>query len=127
MADTITGVDFVSVPAADFEGGVAFYGEVLGLPRSTYLPDRAFAEFQAGNLTLSVFRPDALGMDASLTGTPIALRVDDVAEARGRLQAAGVSFEGDVLDTGVCHMAFLRDPQGNPLVLHHRYAPRVTA
>ncbi len=125
-ADTITGVDFVSVPAADFEAGVAFYGETLGLPRSTYLPDRGFAEFETGNLTLSVFRPDAIGMDASVTGAPIALHVDDVAEARARLEAAGVSFEGDVTDTGVCHMAFLRDPQGTSLILHHRYAPRET-
>ena len=123
-ADTITGVDFVSVPAADFEAGVAFYGETLGLPRGTYLPDRGFAEFQAGNLTLSLFRPDAIGMDGSVTGAPIALQVEDVAAARTRLEAAGVSFDGDVTDTGVCHMAFLRDPQGNPLVLHHRYAPR---
>jgi hypothetical protein len=31
---------------------------------------------------------------------------------------------GDVLDSGVCHMAFFRDPDRNDLMLHHRYAPR---
>ena len=47
----------------------------------------------------------------------------DVAAARAELEAKGVEFEGDILDTGVCHMAFFRDPDGNALMLHRRYAP----
>ena len=50
--------------------------------------------------------------------------VDDVAAARAELEAKGVEFNGDILDTGVCHMAFFADPDGNDLMLHHRYAPR---
>jgi hypothetical protein len=46
-----------------------------------------------------------------------------VAAARAKLESAGVEFEGDILDTGVCHMAFFRDPDGNALMLHRRYAP----
>jgi predicted enzyme related to lactoylglutathione lyase len=122
--DIITGTDFVSIPAADFDAGVAFYGETLGLRRSNYLPERGFAEFETGTLTLAVFRPDAIGMDADATACPIALHVDDVEAARERLASAGVGFDGETRDTGVCHMAFLHDPQGNPLMLHHRYAPR---
>jgi predicted enzyme related to lactoylglutathione lyase len=53
-----------------------------------------------------------------------ALHVDDVAAARADLEQKGVSFSGDILDTGVCHMAFFTDPDGNDLMLHHRYAPR---
>ena len=53
-----------------------------------------------------------------------ALRVPDVAEARKELEAKGVEFHGETLDTGVCHMAFFRDPDGNALVLHRRYAPK---
>ena len=56
---------------------------------------------------------------------PLALHVDDVAEARATLEARGVEFAGDTLDTGVCHMAFFADPDGNALMLHHRYAKRV--
>jgi hypothetical protein len=37
-----------------------------------------------------------------------------------------VEFRADTLDTGVCHMAFFEDPDGNALMLHHRYAPRST-
>jgi hypothetical protein len=28
------------------------------------------------------------------------------------------------MDSGVCHMAHFRDPDGNALMLHHRYAPK---
>jgi predicted enzyme related to lactoylglutathione lyase len=52
--------------------------------------------------------------------------VDDVAAARAALEQRGVEFSGDILDTGVCHMAFFADPDGNALMLHHRYAPRAT-
>ena len=54
---------------------------------------------------------------------PIALRVPDVAKAREQLETAGVEFHGETLDTGVCHMAFFSDPDGNALMLHRRYAP----
>jgi predicted enzyme related to lactoylglutathione lyase len=52
-----------------------------------------------------------------------ALHVDDVAAARKQLEAKGVQFVGEILDTGVCQMAFFSDPDGNDLMLHRRYAP----
>ncbi len=124
-SDLVRGVDFVSVPAHDLDRAVAFYGGTLGLPRSAYMPDRGFAEFETGNLTLSVIVPARMGLPHHVSRNAIALHVDDVAAARARLEAAGVSFEGDIFDTGVCHMAFFADPDGNALMLHHRYAPRV--
>jgi predicted enzyme related to lactoylglutathione lyase len=122
----VTGVDFVAVPTRDMERAAAFYGETLGLPRSVYIPERHFAEFETGNLTLSVINPEGMGMEHHVARSGIALHVDDVAAARARLEAAGVTFMGDILDTGVCHMAFFADPDGNVLLLHHRYAPRAT-
>ena len=65
-----------------------------------------------------------MGMEHHVSPNPIALHVDDVEAARARLQASGVTFMGDTFDTGVCHMAFFADPDGNALMLHHRYAPR---
>jgi predicted enzyme related to lactoylglutathione lyase len=123
---TVKGVDFVPVPARDLGVAAEFYGETLGLLRSVYMPDRHFAEFETGNLTLSVFLPDQMGMDYHAHQNPIALHVDDVEAARASLEGKGVSFQGDTLDTGVCHMAFFADPSGNALMLHHRYAPRHT-
>jgi predicted enzyme related to lactoylglutathione lyase len=125
-SELVRGVDFVGIPTHDIPAAAVFYGEVLGLPRSVYMPDRHFSEFETGNLTLSVYDPGKMGMQHERNPNPIALHVDDVAEARSRLEERGVKFHGDVLDTGVCHMAFFSDPDGNALMLHHRYAPRHT-
>jgi len=122
----ITGVDFVSVPTHDLERAVAFYGETLGLPCSVHMPERGFAEFETGNLTLSVISPEKMGLEYHVSHTHIALHVDDVEAARAALQERGVVFGGDTFDTGVCHMGFFTDPDGNALMLHHRYAPRTT-
>jgi predicted enzyme related to lactoylglutathione lyase len=123
----VTGVDFVSVPTQDLERAVAFYGTTLGLHRSVYHPDRNFAEFETGTLTLNVHNPERMGIGSfSANKNHVALHVEDVAAARARLEERGVTFAGDTFDTGVCHMAFFSDPDGNALMLHHRYAPRVT-
>ena len=58
----VTGVDYVSVPTQDLERAVAFYGETLGLPRSVYRPERNFAEFETGTVTLSVVDPERMGI-----------------------------------------------------------------
>jgi predicted enzyme related to lactoylglutathione lyase len=122
----VTGVDFVGCPTKDLEAAVAFYGETLGLPRSVYLKERHYAEFETGNLTLSVYSPEAMGIPYNTNPNAIALHVEDVPAARASLQERGVAFNGETLDTGVCHMAFFADPDGNALMLHHRYAPRAT-
>src|SRR3954451_15787944 len=122
----VGGVDFVALPIRDLERAVAFYGGTLGLPRSVYRPDRHFAEFETGNLTLSVIHPERMGLEHHVSHNAIALHVDDVAAARATLEERGVEFEGETFDTGVCHMAFFTDPDGNALMLHHRYAPRTT-
>jgi predicted enzyme related to lactoylglutathione lyase len=120
----VGGVDFLPVPTHDLDTAVAFYGTTLGLRRSVYMPERNFAEFETGNLTLSIINPERMGMTHVASQNPIALHVDDVAAARAALEARGVAFAGDTLDTSVCHMAFFHDPDGNALMLHHRYAPR---
>jgi predicted enzyme related to lactoylglutathione lyase len=125
-SELVHGVDFVGVPTHDVPAAAAFYGETLGLPRSVYNEQRHYAEFETGNLTLSVYDPEKMGLTHQITPNPIALHVDDVASARATLEERGVTFQGDTLDTGVCHMAFFADPDGNALMLHHRYAPRVT-
>jgi predicted enzyme related to lactoylglutathione lyase len=122
----VKGVDFVAFQTNDFDGAMTFYGETLGLPRSVHVPDRGFAEFETGNLTLSIIDAATMGMEFHASHGAVALHVDDVAQARADLEAGGVEFRGDVLDTGVCHMAFFADPDGNALMLHHRYAPRHT-
>jgi catechol 2,3-dioxygenase-like lactoylglutathione lyase family enzyme len=121
----ITGVDFIAVQTADYERAKAFYGGVLGLPFVKQWGTMPAGEWQAGNLTIAVMQSDAFGREFSPSSTAVALQVDDVAAMREQLEAKGITFEGDEnLDSGVCHMAFFADPDGNPLLLHHRYAPK---
>jgi catechol 2,3-dioxygenase-like lactoylglutathione lyase family enzyme len=115
----ITKVDFVAIPSQDAERSRQFYGDTLGLRRD----DHAEFEFWAGATCLRIWEPDRLGMEfASQKNGHIALHVDDVAAARAALEEKGVVFAGETLDTGVCHMAIFTDPDGNDLMLHHRYA-----
>jgi predicted enzyme related to lactoylglutathione lyase len=124
----VTGVDFVSVPSQDLTAAEEFYGTVLGLPRSSVYQrgdtPPVGLEFETGNLTLSVIDAAALNIEFRPNNVPIALHVEDVAAARAELESRGVAFGGDTMDTSVCFMAHFRDPDGNALMLHHRYAPR---
>jgi catechol 2,3-dioxygenase-like lactoylglutathione lyase family enzyme len=119
-------VDFVSIPVRDLARADSFYGEVLGLERSPRSGER-WVEYETGNVTLALVSPAAMGPqfleDFRPIWMPVALRVADVAEARRRLESAGVEFRGEIIDSGVCHIAVFHDPDGNTLQLHHRYAP----
>ncbi len=117
----INKVDFMAVPSRDSERSRTFYVDTLGLR-----PDeQARFEFWAGDTCFGIWEPERLGMPfAPAKNSPPALHVDDVAAARAELEANGVVFAGGTLDTGVCHMALFTDPDGNDLMLHHRYAPR---
>ena len=121
MGSPVTGVDFVAVPSTDWKRSRVFYVETLGLRPD----DRSQGEFWVGNTCFGIYEPMSFGMDfAPQTTAHIALHVDDMQAARAELEAKGVEFVGETLDTGVCHMAFFHDPDGNALMLHHRYAPR---
>jgi predicted enzyme related to lactoylglutathione lyase len=120
----VTGVDFITVPTQDFEKAEQFYGEVLGLERSKQWGNMPAREFETGSLTIALMQSDAFGVEFERHSHPIALHVDDVAEARAELEGKGIEFVADTMDSGVCHMAHFRDPDGNALMLHHRYAPK---
>ena len=120
----ITGTDFVAIASTDFERTRAFFEEQLGMPLSVRWGQMPAGEFETGSLTLAVMQSDAFGMEFRPNGAPIALHVEDFAAARAELEARGVEFVGDTIDSGVCHQAFFRDPDGNLLGIHHRYAPR---
>ncbi len=120
----VTGVDFITIPTRDFEKASEFYESVLGLPRSARWGSMPAAEYETGTLTIAVMQSDAFGLEFQPHTHPIALHVDDVEYARGDLEAQGVTFPAETIDSGVCHMAHFADPDGNALMLHHRYAPR---
>jgi catechol 2,3-dioxygenase-like lactoylglutathione lyase family enzyme len=113
-------VDFVSVPTRDTARAVAWYRDVLGLPES----DVTEGEVEASNVTLCFWEPEREDLPFVANEAGVALRVADVAAARAELEAKGVEFIGETWDSGVCHFAAFRDPDGNALILHRRYAPR---
>jgi predicted enzyme related to lactoylglutathione lyase len=119
----VTGVDFITLPTRDFDRASEFYGNVLGLECSTRWGQMPAAEFETGTLTIAVMQSDAFGIEFAPHSHPVALHVDDVERARAELEAQGIRFHGETIDSGVCHMAHFRDPDGNALMLHHRYAP----
>jgi catechol 2,3-dioxygenase-like lactoylglutathione lyase family enzyme len=121
MPITVERVDFISVPSQDLERSRSFYVDTLGLPFDRETPTGF--EVTAGQVTLGVWDPRTAGLPFVPTLNPPALRVPDVHAARADLEAAGVPFTGEIIDTGVCHMAFLHDPDGNAIMLHRRYAP----
>jgi predicted enzyme related to lactoylglutathione lyase len=116
-------VDFIAVPTKDRDRAENFYGETLGLERNPNSTD-TWVEYEAGNVTLAFVDPESAGQPfAPLPFASIVLRVDDVEEARAKLESAGIEFTGETFDSGVCNGASFKDPDGNGLMLHHRYAP----
>jgi catechol 2,3-dioxygenase-like lactoylglutathione lyase family enzyme len=112
-------VDFVSVPTRDSARAIAWYRDVLGLPVSEFTE----GEVETPNVTLSFWNPEADGEPFQANTAGIALRVADVEAAVEEVRGAGADVIG-IEDSGVCHMGFVKDPDGNVLILHRRYAPR---
>jgi catechol 2,3-dioxygenase-like lactoylglutathione lyase family enzyme len=112
-------VDFISIPTRDVNRAIAFYRDVLGLPASEQTP----AEVETPNVTLAFWNPEADGEEFVPNAGGFALRVRDVDAAVEEVRAAGAEVVG-IDDTGVCHMGFVKDCDGNTVILHRRYAPR---
>jgi catechol 2,3-dioxygenase-like lactoylglutathione lyase family enzyme len=113
-------VDFISIPTRDVRRAVAWYRDVLGLPESVV----SEGEVETPNVTLSFWEPGREDLPFVPNTAGFAVRVADVAEARAELEAEGVEFIAETWDSGVCQFAACRDPDGNTVILHRRYAPR---
>ena len=115
----ITGLDFVAVPSTDPRRTRDFYVDTLGLK-----PDaKSDFEFWVGETCFGIWKPADQGMEFAPSAMGhIALHVDDIEATRSELEGKGVTFFGDTFDTGVCNMALFADPDGNGVMLHHRYA-----
>ena len=116
----IEGVDFISIPTRDAERAIAWYRDLLGLPES----EVTAGELETPNVTLSFWEPEREDLPFVANEAGFALRVADVEAARAELESKGVEFIAETWNSGVCHFAAFRDPDGNALILHRRYAPR---
>jgi catechol 2,3-dioxygenase-like lactoylglutathione lyase family enzyme len=111
-------VDFITVPTRDVGRAKAFYTDVLGLLAS----EKNDGEVETPNVTLSFWNPEDDGEEFFSNPAGFTLRVEDVGSAVDEVRAAGGEIMGTA-DTGVCHMGFVKDPDGNTVILHRRYAP----
>jgi catechol 2,3-dioxygenase-like lactoylglutathione lyase family enzyme len=110
----------VSVATRDIERAVGWYRDVRGLPVSEFTG----GEVGTPNVTLSFWNPETYGETFVANESGVAFRVADVAAAVEEARLGGAEVIG-IDDTGVCHMGFVRDPDGNVVILHRRYAERV--
>lgn len=120
----ITATDFVVVPTQDFERAKAFYRDTLGLKEGAAWGDLPGQEFETGNLTLAIMDPAAFGGQFQPSVGSIVMHVEDFEAAKSGLESRGVTFVTDTIDSGVCHLAYFLDPDGNSLGIHNRYVPR---
>jgi predicted enzyme related to lactoylglutathione lyase len=124
MTISITGVDFATVFVTDYPAAIEFYCQTLGFNHSVDYGKIPGGEVETGNLTLQVLDAASVGREFQASGHPIAFHVEDVEATRAELESKGITFLAETMDSGVCHMAHFTDPDGNALMIHHRYAPR---
>ena len=112
-------VDFVSVLTQDLQRAKQFYVDLVGLEVET--EGDSDLELRCGQVTLDIFDPSSIGQPFAPSPAGLALRVPDVDAARAELEAKGVAFDGETIETGVCRQAWFKDPDGNSLMLHRRF------
>jgi catechol 2,3-dioxygenase-like lactoylglutathione lyase family enzyme len=112
-------VDFVSFLTQDIQRARQFYTDVLGLEIET--EGESDMELRCGQVTLDIFDPSSIGQPFLPSPAGLALRVSDVDAARAELEAHGVLFDGETIETSVCRQAWFKDPDGNSLMLHRRF------
>jgi catechol 2,3-dioxygenase-like lactoylglutathione lyase family enzyme len=112
-------VDFVSFLTQDIQRAKRFYTDVLGLEIES--EGESDMELRCGQVTLDIFDPSSIGQPFAPSPAGLALRVADVETTRAELEAKGVEFDGETIETGVCRQAWFKDPDGNALMLHRRY------
>ena len=112
-------VDFVSFLTQDIQQAKRFYTDVLGLEVET--EGESDLELRCGQVTLDIFDPLSIGQPFAPSPAGLALRVRDVDAARAELEAKGVQFDGETIETSVCRQAWFKDPDGNSLMLHRRF------
>jgi catechol 2,3-dioxygenase-like lactoylglutathione lyase family enzyme len=114
----VRGTDFVMFLVSDLARAVEFYRGALGLKCEIESVEYQWAEFDCGNVTLSL-KGNALAK-GELAGGRIALAVDDARAAYEELKARGVRIEAEPVDSGFCVACELLDPDGNRIILHQR-------
>lgn len=118
----VRGTDFVLYQVTDMDRSIGFYRDTLGMELEVHLAEYAWAELTATPTTLALWDPSKMmeGMTAQSGGAAIALAVEDVKAAVEELKGQEVTILQDTMDSPVCYMAVVADPDGNRVILHQR-------
>jgi catechol 2,3-dioxygenase-like lactoylglutathione lyase family enzyme len=114
----IRGVDFVMYQVSSLAKAAAFYRDTLGLPQEIYSEEWQWAEFNCGNVTLSLH--GGVKLPETIAGGRIALAVDDIHAAYAELKKKGARVLNEPADHKVCWHVDVLDPDGNLVILHQR-------
>ena len=116
----VTEIAFTCYPVTDMERARKFYEGLLGLVATMdhKMEGAHWVEYDIGAGTLAI--GVAPGWNPSREGCSVSLEMEDFAAAVGELKKAGVEFAMEPMETPVCHMAFVRDPDGNSVGIHRR-------
>ena len=113
----VTNIAFIGIPVTDIKRARAFYEGVLGLKPSDDFSEGVWIEYEVGGGTLAV---GSVGdqWKPSSDGTSVALEVDDFEGTIKSLMAAQVPFDTENVESPVCRMAVIQDPDGNKIIIH---------
>lgn len=116
----VKAIDFVVSNVSDIDRAQAFYRDTLGISDPVNSESDGWIEFDTNPVALAIAVPPP-GWKQPIGGTAIALAVDDVRAAIEELREKGVAILMEPVDTPVCTMAFIADPDGNAIFLHKRH------
>jgi predicted enzyme related to lactoylglutathione lyase len=112
-----TNIAFTGIPVTDIKRARAFYEGALGLKPSAEFGEGVWIEYELGDETLAI---GSVGdqWKPSPDGTSVAIEVEDFEAAIKDLKAANVTFAAEGIDSPVCRMAVVQDPDGNKIIIH---------
>ncbi len=118
-------IAFTGYPVTDVTRARQFYEGVLNLRSSVQFEHEGkhWIEYDIGPATLAISNMAGEKWKPSPDGPSAAFEVEDFDAAINALREARVPFVLEPMDSGVCRMAIIADPDGNSLTVHKRRQP----
>lgn len=117
----VKAVDFAYYVVTDISTSVSFYRDTLGLELERF-DEGGYAEFAAPPTTLVLRETDTqVSISPGGGSGGLALAVDDVEDAVDELRDEGTTIMMEPIETPVCDMARVGDPDENHILLHRRH------
>jgi predicted enzyme related to lactoylglutathione lyase len=112
-----TKIAFTGIPVTDMKRARAFYEGVLGLRLAGEFAEGVWVEYELGPDTIAI---GSVGdqWKPSSDGTSVAIEVEDFEAAIKSLKEKNAPFAAEGIESPVCRMAVVQDPDGNKIIIH---------